>query len=183
MLLCWLIPMQKGTGRKNFVTMHSALGCFSKAACGNVQSVSIIFPVRDVSCHAQVIELCQALKTSPLTQQVHVSVFMEKPHQKLILEFQEAGVDSVDFYTSGLPASIEETIYDLWKNDSFTPIKKVLKALCPFLEYIRSRVCYDFPVCGAYRNRMVLGGSRLQEVCNTPGHQFCNFYQHPKVAK
>jgi hypothetical protein len=118
-----------------------------------------------------------------LTVKTQVAAFIERPHQKLIERLGRAGADSVDFRTGMEPEQMEETISQLWQDRSLTPVQKVLERLCPFLAYLQSDGGkYELPVCGAYRNRLVLGGSRLHEICHTMDHRHCEYYLNPRAV-
>lgn len=180
-LICWLLPKQAPQSLGCCELSLSPLSCLGKSTSNHFDLITIVFNSRDIHCHAPVIELCKTLKTHPLTTETMVSVLVEKPHQKLILKVAQTGVDFVNIHTGIHPDRIEESICRLMHTQSFAPVRMVLEKLCPFLEYIESDGKYDFPVCGAYRNRMVLGGSRLNEICYTLDHSYCEYYLNPKV--
>jgi len=43
-------------------------------------------------------------------------------------------------------------------------VERQLAKLCPYLHYDALDACHEMTVCGAYLDRMVLGGQRLQKV-------------------
>jgi hypothetical protein len=57
-----------------------------------------------------------------------------------------------------------------------------LSQLCTFLNYKPISDQNELITCAAYRNRMVLGGKRLHEVCQTETHLHCEFYLNPRAA-
>jgi hypothetical protein len=54
-----------------------------------------------------------------------------------------------------------------------------LAILCPFLYYREIDSQHEMTVCGAYLDRMVLGGRRLRELCQTEDHLHCEYFLNP----
>ncbi len=52
---------------------------------------------------------------------------------------------------------------------------------CPFLKRRPINADEEMSVCGAYRDRLVLGGRRLREVCETDNHRYCEYFLNPRV--
>lgn len=179
--IAWLIPELAPQSLGRCDISFSPLTCLSQATSNQRDLILIVFNISQTHCHQEVVELCTILKAHPLTTKTRVAAFIEKPHQKLIWGLSRAGLDFVDICTGMNPEHIEEKVCQLWQTQSFTPVQTVLEKLCPFLEYLQSGDGHDFPVCGAYRNRMVLGGTRLHEICHTMDHLYCEYYLNPKV--
>lgn len=182
-LICWLIPEQLPQNRGLCELCLSPLGALSHATTDRPDLIAMVFNSGEVLHHNGVVELCKILKAHPLTAKTRVAAFIERPHQKLIERLARAGADSVDFRTGMEPEQMKETISQLWQARSLTPVQKILERLCPFLDYLQSDDGkYELTVCGAYRNRMVLGGSRLHGICHTADHRHCEYYLNPKVV-
>lgn len=181
-LICWLLPDQMPQSRGFCEISVSPLSCLSQATSNHPDLIVIFFNSRDIQGHKEVIELCKILKEHPLTTQVKVAVFLERLHQKLILGLTQRGVDFVDIHSGIESDSIGKNIRQLWKSHSLMPAQSVLEKLCPFLNYLPGVDKYEFPVCGAYWNRMFLGGHRLHEICHTINHHHCEYYKNPKVV-
>lgn len=181
-LICWLLPDQMPPSRDFCDISVSPLNCLSQATSKHPDLIVIFFNSRGIQGHKEVIELCKTLKSHPLTTKVTVAVFLERLHQKLILELTQTGVDFLNIHSGIESGSIGKNIHQLWKSHSLMPAQSVLEKLCPFLKYLPSGDKYEFPVCGAYRNRMFLGGHRLHDICHTMNHHHCEYYMNPKVV-
>ncbi|MBN1356641.1 hypothetical protein JXA40_10315, partial [bacterium] len=108
-----------------------------------------------------------------------VLALLHSKHRKLIEELKLAKVDYVRYIGEAKPDSnlVREIIADMGAGDS---LDRHLETLCPFLHYIEIDLQNEMTVCGAYLDRMVLGGRRLHELCETDDHLDCEYYQHPR---
>ena len=181
-LICRLLSEQMPQNRDFCDISISPLSCLSQATSTPPDLIAIFFNSRDIQGHKEVIELCKIFKEHPLTTKVKVAVFLERLHQKLILGLAQSGVDFVNIHTGTESDNIGENIRQLWNSHSLTRAQSVLEKLCPFLKYLPSGNQCEFPVCGAYRNRMFLGGNRLHDICHTMTHHHCEYYMNPKVV-
>ena len=59
--------------------------------------------------------------------------------------------------------------------------ERQLAALCAYLHYDIIDARREMKVCGAYLDRMVLGGLWLSEVCQTEGHLQCEYFLNPRL--
>ena len=57
-----------------------------------------------------------------------------------------------------------------------------LKRLFPYLHYSQIDSRNEMTVCGAYLDRMVLGGQRLHEICETQEHLQCEYSLNPRCS-
>jgi hypothetical protein len=93
---------------------------------------------------------------------------------------RSAGADyAVTVLCGGLD---DEKIRDIL--DSLDEAHRVAHSRAPLCPYLRDIPIDEFKtmtVCGAYLNRMVLGGRRLHELCETENHAGCEYYQNPRV--
>jgi hypothetical protein len=60
-------------------------------------------------------------------------------------------------------------------------LQRYLAVLCPFLHYSRIDSQREMTVCGAYLDRLVLGGRWLREVCETEDHLHCEYFLNPRL--
>jgi hypothetical protein len=60
-------------------------------------------------------------------------------------------------------------------------LERHLPVLCSFLHYREIDAQHELTVCGAYRDRMVLGGFWLHEICETENHLHCEYYLNPRI--
>ncbi|EPR44188.1 hypothetical protein dsmv_1138 [Desulfococcus multivorans DSM 2059] len=72
---------------------------------------------------------------------------------------------------------------DLKHIDDTMPPRSLKFLVCDttcFLHYNKIESRHELTVCGAYLDRMILGGHRLGEVCQTEKHLSCEYYLNPR---
>jgi hypothetical protein len=90
------------------------------------------------------------------------------------------GVDFVKYVVADTTLDsnkMRKIIDELGPNDR---LERHLKVVCPFLHYNEIDSKHKMAVCGAYLDRMVLGGRRLHELCETEDHLHCEYYLNPR---
>ena len=97
----------------------------------------------------------------------------------MIKDLNSAGVDFIKYIGDVRLDStmIGKIIQELGPGDQ---PGRILAMICPFIHYIKIDSIKELTVCGAYRNRMVLGGGRLHEICEKENHLHCEYYLNPK---
>jgi hypothetical protein len=60
-------------------------------------------------------------------------------------------------------------------------VERQLTILCPYLHYDALDASREMTSCGAYLDRMVLGGKCLREVCETEDHSGCKYSLNPRL--
>lgn len=68
------------------------------------------------------------------------------------------------------------------EKDQAVNLRGLLKKVCPAFNYIKIDDQHELIVCGAYMNRMALGGIRLHEVCETLNHLNCEYFVSPRIV-
>ncbi|MFH2090804.1 MAG: hypothetical protein ABIJ31_00380 [Pseudomonadota bacterium] len=104
---------------------------------------------------------------------------IEDLHRDMLLKMQKAGVEFTDIYRTMVPLDLTHMSDRIREKEISIQIEQFLIKLCPFLNYIRIDNQHDLAVCGAYKNRMVLGGKLLHEVCETGNHLHCEYFLNP----
>jgi hypothetical protein len=54
-------------------------------------------------------------------------------------------------------------------------------SVCSFLHFNKTGDDEIMATCSAYKDRTVLGGRRLQEICKTEKHLACPYYLDPRI--
>jgi len=126
------------------------------------------------------VELSAALKRNSHTRKCPVLVLLHSKHRKLIEDLKQAKVDYLRYIDDTELDSIRmrEIIDGLGPDDR---LERHLAIICPFLNYSKIDFHHEMTMCGAYLNRMVLGGRRLHEICETEDHLHCEYYLNPRI--
>lgn len=123
------------------------------------------------------VELCGVLRTNRYTREKPLVVVLPGKHRQLLDRLQKVGVKYVMVAEpdgDALQRRLATLSFPL--NNSYR-IESLLLEICPFINYLPINSCREIILCGAYRNRLVLGPYRLAEICEVPTHLSCEYYQ------
>lgn len=159
--------------------VSSAIQCLDRAVEWKPKVIVVSFGQISIQEREALVELSAALKRNSHTKQRTVLALLHSKHRKLIEDLERTKVDYVRHIgeiklDSGL---VREIVEDLGPEDRS---ESHLETLCHFLHYSKIDSHHEMTVCGAYLDRMVLGGRRLHELCETEDHFQCECYQHPR---
>jgi len=157
----------------------SAIQCLEKAVEDRPGIIAVRFGGVSVPERETLVELCIALKRNRQTRGCRVLALLDEKHRAVLEELARAGVEFARYMGEGpLDAGrLREAIDGLGPDDG---LDRRLAPLCPFLHYERIDSRHELTVCGAYLDRLILGGRRLKDVCLTEGHLRCEHYLHPR---
>ncbi len=180
-LVCRLHERIRIENRVDCQWVRSPLCCLFAATTASFELIIICFSTRNRrSLRDDIVELCHCLKSHPVSEEVRVTASMDRPHRDMIRRMADAGLDFV--HIQGENGSVDPGfIFNrLTHADGSMRIDRILGQLCPFLTYRPVDDGNELISCGAYRNRMVLGGGRLHHVCETAGHAYCEYFLNPR---
>jgi len=126
------------------------------------------------------VELCGVLRTNPYTREKALIVILTEKHRQLLVHLERAGVKYVmiaekgDVLLQDRLATLELPLTNNYR------IESLLLEICPFINYLPINSRRELILCGAYRNRLVLGPYRLGQLCEAPAHLTCEYYQAQK---
>lgn len=160
--------------------VHRPIQCLDKAVDGNPEIIVVHFEAMPIWEREARVELCATLKRNSHTRQIPVLVLLSTTHRGLMEELARVGVDFVRVIGEATLNStlIREIIDALGPDDR---VERQLEGVCPYLHYAIIDVRHEMTQCGAYLNRMVLGGRRLHEVCETGNHFHCEYFLNPRL--
>ncbi|QTA81072.1 Uncharacterized protein dnl_33960 [Desulfonema limicola] len=172
------------TGRSNEFSASdnnftaSPIQCLDKAVDGNHEIIILSFNSMNIKERETFMELCAVLKQNSHTSSYPVLVLLDSKHREILEYLDKAGVDFIKYTDQARldSFSIQAIIDELGPGDH---VKHHLEELCPFMNYSRIDSRIEMTLCGAYLNRMVLGGCRLHEICETREHLACEYYINP----
>jgi hypothetical protein len=160
--------------------VSTAIQCLNRAVEEHPPIIVVHFgrvPLRE---REALVRLTATLKRNSYTQKSAVLALLDARHRKLIEDLARARVDYVRF--TGNPdldsTLLRDIIKELGPDDR---LERHLAVLCPFLHYDVIDSEHEMTVCGAYLDRMVLGGRRLHEICETEDHLHCEYYLNPRL--
>jgi len=159
--------------------VYTPARCLERAAEGDVRTVALLFKN---SCDARreaLVELISILKRNESTCGLTIVAFLPARHRLLIEALKRSGADFVQLLGAGAanPLCVGEALRCLGPENR---PEHHLGEICPYINYSDIDSHLELALCGAYRNRMVLGGPRLQTTCATTGHLACEYYINPR---
>jgi DNA-binding response OmpR family regulator len=159
--------------------VRSTTQCLDRAVEGNPGIIVVRFGPMLIQQRDALVKLCVALKGNTQTRKSPLLALLHEKHRGLIESLEHAGVDFVKFIaeTRLSPSLMSEIIDGLSTDDR---VERQLTRLCPYLHYDSLDASHEMTVCGAYLDRMVLGGKWLHEVCETESHLTCKYFLNPR---
>jgi hypothetical protein len=123
------------------------------------------------------VELCGVLRTNRYTREKPLIAVLPGKHRQLLNRLQRVGVKYVMIAEPGGDALQDRlATLDLPLNNNYR-VESLLLEICPFINYLPINSSREIILCGAYRNRLVLGPYRLAQICEVPTHLTCEYYQ------
>lgn len=178
-LLCDTTGKFGGVSSSDEAWVSSPIQCLDKAV--DAKPGLIVIRIGDMPIRERdtLVELGAALKRNPHTRNCPVLVLLHTKHRKLLEDLNRAGVAFVKFIGDCTldPDRMRQIIDALGPHDR---LERYLETVCPFVHYRQIDSRHEMLLCGAYRDRMVLGGRRLHELCQTTGHRHCEYYLNPR---
>ncbi|MBU2547184.1 MAG: hypothetical protein KKB20_02125 [Proteobacteria bacterium] len=160
--------------------VRSPVQCLDRAVDGNPGIIVILFREMPIRNREALLELAAVLKRNSHTRKSAIIALLDSCHRRLIEDLGRANVDYVRIVgESGRDyTQMREIIDGLGPGDR---VVSHLAVICPFLHHTQDNSQYEMTVCGAYLDRMVLGGSRLRQICETKRHLQCEYYLKPRI--
>jgi len=161
--------------------ISTPIQCFDKAVEWKPEMIVIVFRPVPVRERETLVELSTSLKKNSHTKRSPVLALLRSKHRKLVEELKRAKVDYIRYIgeaklNSGFVRKIIESLGSGDKPDRYLDVS------CPFLHYFKINSQDEMTVCGAYLDRLVLGGRRLRELCELETHVNCEYFQHPRLG-
>lgn len=163
------------------VRANSPVQCLNQAIIEQPDSVVIRFGDIKLDERDALVELCCVLKQNPYTRDMGVIALLRSKHRRVMEQLRDAGVEDVKILAKLDPTQALTDITSL-EPESKNPVNVLLELLCPYLHYSRIDSWHEMTVCGAYLDRMVLGGQRLEDICETRAHLYCENCLNPRFV-
>jgi len=160
---------------------HSPVWCLNEATTKSYGLIILCFSARFIRARSGVVDLCRCLKSNSVTHKTPIFASIDHWHRVVALRLKEAGLDFMAVRQSQDridPVNISDRI---GRNTISIQIDQVMSRLCPFLNYSPLNGHSELIMCGAWHNRMVLGGKRLHEICEADSHHHCEYFKKPRL--
>jgi hypothetical protein len=180
LLICQLVEKPKIKNCEKAFIAGSLLTCLNEATKKDYELIVIIFSTRTISLRNRIFQLCECLKNNPLTRNTPILASIEMLHRDIVFKMQKVGVDFMKISREVIDCRI--LIRAVQKKEALFRSDWILANLCPFMYYSPIDDRCELITCRARKNRMVLGGKRLQEICETTDHLYCEYYQNPGMT-
>jgi len=149
----------------------------SRAVTENFDLLVLCLSARVHQERDALVELCGILRTNPHTREKPLIVLLPERHRELLNRLEKVGIRYVMIAEPGSgDLSHHLAALDLPLSDAYR-VEGLLMEVCPFINYTPLNSCRELILCGAYRNRLVLGPYRLAQRCEVPAHLTCEYYQ------
>lgn len=178
-LLCDTAGKVGGVSPPDEAWVSSPVQCLDKAV--DAKPGLIVIRIGDMPIRERdtLVELSATLKRNRHTRNCPVLALLHTKHRKLLEDLNRAGVAFVKFIGDCALGSdqMRQIIDALGPSDRLEP---VLETICPFVHYRQIDSKHEMVLCGAYLDRMVLGGGRLHGLCETIDHLHCAYFLNPR---
>ncbi len=151
--------------------------CLDRAVEEKPRSIAVCFGQIPLEEREKLVELCAALRRNTHTKETAVMALLCCKHRGLLESLENAGVRYIRYV--GQTVSDADLMQNMGEEDE---IEYHLAMLCPFLRYRPLDAEREICVCGAYLERMVLGGFRLHDICETWAHLVCEHFLNPGIV-
>lgn len=157
----------------------SPIQCLTRAIERRPKIIMIRFGKVTLRERDALVELIGVLKQNRHTRDIPVLALLESKHRRLLENLEQVGADFIKYIGEIAVGStqLQRIIEGLGPDDR---LERHLAVLCLFLHYREIDSQHEMTVCGAYLDRMVLGGRRLCELCQTDDHLNCEYFLNPR---
>lgn len=164
------------------IITSNALTCLFEATNKDFGLLIVCLPVRQLKIRPTMLELCHCLKIHPSTKIKPMVVSIDGLHREITRKLADTGARFTDVRIPGVPIDPDSLMDRVQSNESLIKIERMLPRLCPCIQYQQIDEFRELTTCGASGNRMVLGGQRRHEVCETEDHIFCDHFLCPRLV-
>lgn len=159
----------------------TVLNCMCEATSRDFGLIIICLPIDMFLLRQIILDLCLCLKNHPQTKNIPIAVSVDRWHRAITIKLANAGVNFMDKRAPNAPIDPEYLFHQVQFGNPSIRINRILDKLCPWIHYQSIDDRCELTTCKAYKNRMVLGGRRLHEVCETDDHIYCDYFLCPRL--
>jgi len=160
----------------------SPLAFLKEALGGGCSELIIVFGFTSLKERNALAELSGYVRGNPLSRDKPLLCILQENHRWLVEQLAGSGVQwTVCLEREDLPLAEVLLNPERFLAPDYATVVS-LDSLCPFLHYQPLDGRRELKVCGAYRNRMVLGRPTLELYCHRAEYRSCPFYLAPIPA-
>lgn len=162
---------------EDLTIVNSPVTCLQKAVRNSYDLIVIFQNFRSLKARFALIKLCSKLKKNPETGQIPLLCILAVKHRGVLEQLRNVGADYARFFDQDNPISKNELAALVESPSENCRIERVLSRICHYINYFPISRHQEIMYCGAYRNRLVLGPQRLQNICETKNHKNCQYFK------
>ncbi|MEW5735880.1 MAG: hypothetical protein AB1921_13560 [Thermodesulfobacteriota bacterium] len=181
-LYCGFNRDSLGDAGEGLAVASSPVRCLSLAVENSYRLIAVRVEPLPEKERAEWTGLCSALKTNSRTRMIPLVALLVAPHRASMEDLAKAGVDYLRFV--GLHSTAGELRADVVRKPC--PEEETgaqLARICPRLHYTPIDQSREMAVCGAYRDRLVLGSRTLKDLCHQTAHAHCQYFLSPVTTE
>jgi hypothetical protein len=158
----------------------SALECLHRATSGQVRGVVADLRGLDLEQMRSSLELCRLLGENPHTRGLPRAALLPEVLREVLEELDRSGVDAAHLAGAAPAPGLDPGVRDA----AFAGPRPadLLRTTCPFFDSRPAGKGW-LHCCGAYRDRLVLGGRRMAVYCLGDGFRDCPYFNSPRPPK
>ncbi|MEW5912552.1 MAG: hypothetical protein AB1814_08355 [Thermodesulfobacteriota bacterium] len=178
-------PLPAWQGVASLEALASPIAFLARALEGDPGRLAVFLEWSSAQERSTLLELCAVLRRSPATKSVPLGCLLPERHREVLAGLQQAAVCWVSFPAANQPLLSTLLSAPGFACEPWLRVEEVLREICPHLNYLPVEGGREMCVCGAYRNRMVLGRKTLHDLCQESEHRNCPYFldpHHPAAA-
>jgi hypothetical protein len=159
------------------VQVSSIVSYLSRAVAEDFDLLALCLFTRVHQERNALVELCGVLGTNVHTRRKPLLAVLPERHRGLLQRLEKVGVKFVMILEAGGDDLHHRLATLALPLNISLRIERLLFEICPFIHHLPINSCREIKLCGAYRNRLVLGPHRLAQTCEVPAHLTCEYFQ------
>ncbi len=172
-------PLPAWQGVAGLEVLASPISFLARAMEGDPSQLVVFLEWSSEQERSTLLELCTVLRRSLATRSVPLGCLLHERHREVLASLRQAAVRWVSFPAADQPLLSTLLLAPDSGSEAWLRVDEALQEMCPHLNYLPVEGGREMCVCGAYRNRMVLGRQTLRNLCQESEHLNCPYFLDP----